>query len=89
MVALVERHNVVANALSRKEVIAYVTTLSKVIYDFDERIKQATKLDACYDRLRQHVKDGATKKYWLEDNLLVAKERKLYVPRGGLRKELL
>ena len=37
------RHNTVVDALSRKEVIAYIMTLSKVIFDFNEKIKQAVE----------------------------------------------
>ena len=42
--------------------IAYITTLSKVISDFSERIKQTTELDVGYGRLRQQVRDGAIKR---------------------------
>ena len=64
-------------------------TLSEVISDFNERIKQATGLDARYDKLRQQVRNGETIKYWLEGDLLVFKGGRLYVLMGGLRKELL
>ena len=37
------RHNTVADALSRKEVIAYITTLSEIISDFNEKIKLAAE----------------------------------------------
>ena len=40
------------DALSRKEMIAYITTLSEVISDFNEKIKQAAKQDAAYGRLK-------------------------------------
>lgn len=43
----------VVDALSKKEVMAYVTTLSKIISDFNEKIKQVAKLDTDYDILRQ------------------------------------
>ena len=33
------RHNIVADALSRKDAMAYIMTLSKVISNFNERIK--------------------------------------------------
>ena len=36
------RHNIVADALSQKVVVAYIMTLSEVISDFNEQIKQAT-----------------------------------------------
>ena len=84
-----ERHNTVADALSRKEVIAYITTLSKVISDFNEKIKLATEQDAAYGRLKQQVKEGVIRRYWLEGDLLVAKGGRWYVPAGSLRKDLL
>ena len=40
------------DALSRKEVIAYITTFSEVIFDFNENIKQVAKQDAAYGRLK-------------------------------------
>ena len=83
------RHNIVADALSRKEVVAYIMTLSEVISDFNERIKNAAGLDADYEKLRQQVRNGETIKYWLEDELLVFKGGRFYVPMGGLRRELL
>ena len=52
------RHNIVADALSRKEVVAYIMTLSEVISDFNERIKKAAGLDAEYEKLRQQVRMG-------------------------------
>ncbi|KAL6339459.1 hypothetical protein AAG906_032994 [Vitis piasezkii] len=33
-------------------------------------IKYATKLDLTYEKIRQQVRDGSTRKYWLEDDLL-------------------
>ena len=83
------RHNTVVDALSRKEVIAYITALSKVISDFNEKIKQAVEQDATYGRLKQQVKEGVVRRYWLEGDLLVAKGGRWYVPTGGLRKDLL
>ena len=62
-----------ADALSMKEVITYITTLSEVISDFNKKIKQATKQDAAYGRLKQQVKEGVIRRYWLEVDLLVEK----------------
>ena len=62
-----------ADALSKKKVIAYITTLSEVISDFNENIKQAAEQDATYGRLKQQVKEGVIRKYWLEGDLLMAK----------------
>ena len=54
-----------ADALSRKEVIAYITALSEVISDFNEKIKLAAEQDAAYGRLKQQVKEGVIRRYWL------------------------
>ena len=62
-----------ADALCRKEVIAYITALSEVIADFNEKIKLAAEQDAVYGRLKQQVKEGVVRRYWLEGDLLVAK----------------
>ena len=78
-----------ADALSRREVIAYITALSEVISDFNEKIKQTAEQDAAYGRPKQQVKEGVIRRYWLEGDLLVAKGGRWYVPAGGLRKELL
>ena len=79
----------VVDTLSRKEVIAYIATLLEVVLDFNERIKRIADSDASYEKLRQKVRDGLNIKYWIEDELLVAKGSRLYVPTGNLRKELL
>ena len=76
------------DALSRKKVIAYIMALSKVISDFNEKIKLAAEQEA-YGRLKQQVKEGVIRRYWLEGDLLVAKGGRWYVPVGGLRKDLL
>ena len=89
MVACLGRHNIVVDALSQKEVVAYIMTLSEVISDFNEKIKQAVGLDAGYEKLRQQVRNGGTIKYWLEGELFMFKGGRLYVSMGGLRKELL
>ena len=83
------RHNIVANALNHKEVVTYIMTLSEVISDFNERIRKVAGLNAGYEKLRQQVRKGETRKYWLESDLLVFKGGRLYVLMGGLRKELL
>ena len=79
----------VADTLSRKEVNVYITALSEVVSDFNERIKLIVDSEASYEKLRHQVRDGLNKKYWIEDELLVAKGGRLYVPIGNLGKELL
>ena len=83
------KHNVVADTLSRKEVIAYIAALSEVVSNFNERIQQLAESDASYEKLRQQVREGLNRRYWIQDNLLMAKGGRLYVPAGQLRKELL
>ena len=43
----------VANTLSRKEVIAYIVSLSEVVLDFNEGIKRIAYLDTSHEKLRQ------------------------------------
>ncbi|KAL6323681.1 hypothetical protein AAG906_002148 [Vitis piasezkii] len=64
------RHNTVADALSRK-VIAYITTLSKVISDFNEKIKLAASMMS--HMASQASKGGVIRRYWIEGDLLMAK----------------
>lgn len=46
--------------------------------------------DATYKKLIQQVKEGIVRRYWLEDELLVTKGGKWFIPSvGGLRRELL
>ncbi|RVW76470.1 Transposon Tf2-12 polyprotein [Vitis vinifera] len=47
------------------------------------------KEDAAYGRLKQQVKEGVVRRYWLEGDLLVVKGGRWYVLIGGLRKDLL
>ena len=69
--------------------MAYIMTLSEVISDFNEWIKKAAGLDVGYEKMRQQVRNGETRKYRLESDLLVFKRGRLYVPMCGLRRELL
>ena len=54
-----------------------------------ERIKESSKLDAIYQKLVQDVTTGLMRRYWLEDELLYARDGKLFVPSGKIRRELL
>ncbi|RVW15655.1 hypothetical protein CK203_075362 [Vitis vinifera] len=76
------RHNTVADVLSRKELITYITALSEVISDFNEKIKHVAEQDAAYGRLKQQVKEGVIRRYWLEGDLLVAKGGRCRPPSG-------
>ena len=83
------RHNQVADALSRKEVASYVGSLSLVVTDFKERVRLEAAQDLTYQKLVEQVKEGTTRRYWLENELLYFRGGKLYVPSSKLRQELL
>ena len=59
-----------ADALSRKEVVSYVGSLSRVVADFTERVGREAPQDSTYQKLVKHVKGGTTRRYWLENELL-------------------
>ena len=53
-------------------------------------MKESSRLQSiAYGRLKQQVKEGIIRRYWLEGDLLVAKRERWYVLVGGLRRELL
>ncbi|XP_044510183.1 uncharacterized protein LOC123228802 [Mangifera indica] len=82
--------NRVADALSRKEVHAYVAALTEVQSDFLGKLRVQAEEDAEYAHLREQVEQGVVRKYWLDRGLLYAKGGRLYVPKsGGLRQGLL
>ncbi|KAG6517981.1 hypothetical protein ZIOFF_021381 [Zingiber officinale] len=84
------KHNQVVDALSRKEVFATFYSISRVESDMMERIKAVAASDTAYGKLVQQVRDGVIRRYWIEDDLLVYKGGRVFVPAaGGLRKELL
>ena len=53
------RHNQVADALSRKEVVGYVGSLSRVVVDFTKRVRQEAPQDSAYQKLVEQVRDGS------------------------------
>ena len=84
------RQNQVADALSRKAVETYVAALTSVQSDFLDRVRAQITVDATYLQLREKVKEGLVRKYWLDDGLLYAKGGRLFVPASGsLRNELI
>ncbi|KAG6515103.1 hypothetical protein ZIOFF_025488 [Zingiber officinale] len=84
------RHNQVADALSRKEVFATFYSISRVESDMLDRIKVVAASDTTYGKLMQQVRDGIIRRYRIEDDLLMYKGGRVFVPAaGGLRKELL
>ena len=78
-----------ADALSRKEVVGYVGLLSIVVAYFKERVRHEVAQDSTYQKLVEQVKNGTTRRYWLENELLYFMGSKLYVPSSKLRRELL
>ena len=78
-----------ADALSRKEVVSYMGSLSRVVADFTERVRQEAPQDSTYQKLVEQVKEGTTRRYWLENKLFYFTGGKPYVPSSQLRRELL
>ena len=64
------RHNQVEDALSRKEVVSYVGSLSLVVTDFKDQVRLEVSLDSTYQKLVEQVKKGTTRRYWLENEFL-------------------
>ena len=83
------KHNQVADALSCKQVLKYVTASTRVKLDFVERIKESSKLDVIYQKLVQDVTACLVQHYWLEDGLLYANGGKLFIPSGKIHRKLL
>ncbi|RVW29300.1 hypothetical protein CK203_103583 [Vitis vinifera] len=81
------RHNTVADALSRKEVIAYITALSEVISDFNEKIKLDAEQDAAYGGLRKDLLRETHDSKWAghpgEERTLALLARSYYWPKIG------
>ena len=57
--------------------------------DLIDRVRQEALQDSTYQNLVEQVKDGTTRRYWLENELLYSTGGKLYVPSSKLRRELL
>ncbi|KAG8366490.1 hypothetical protein BUALT_Bualt17G0085400 [Buddleja alternifolia] len=84
-----DKHNDVADALSRKAVEEYVAALTLIESDFLERIRESSQNDAGYLKLVEQVGVGHIRKYWLNDGLSYAKDGRAYMPSGPLRRQLL
>ncbi|CAN1260507.1 Transposon Ty3-I Gag-Pol polyprotein [Linum perenne] len=79
--------NSVADALSRKSVLAAIST-PKV--DTREKIREGLKHDPLAKTIIDHVKEGKTRKFWMREELLVTKEGRMYVPKwDNLRREIM
>lgn len=81
--------NVVADALSRKTILV-VVNLSMSERSLVRRNKDELTQDLLAKSIVAFVNEGKTSRVWLNDVLLYAKERRIYIPKwGDLRKELI
>lgn len=71
------RKNLVADALSRKDVDEYVATLTLVENYFLAKMKAESHNDSTNQRTVKLVGDGTVRRYWLEDGLLRAKGNRI------------
>ena len=89
------RTNQVADALSRKAELAAMTLMactakSRVTSTMQERIRENLAKDPVAQTIMNLAKEGKTRQFWVEDDLLWAKGRRLFVPKAGdLRRTLL
>nr|TKR74271.1 hypothetical protein D5086_0000296720 [Populus alba] len=83
------QHNQVADALSRREVLASLIAKDHVEFDMLDRLRQAAMEDAAYVKIVNLVQEGTVRRYCLDNGLLYAKGDRVYVPTGKLRKHLL
>ncbi|XP_050387183.1 uncharacterized protein LOC126803417 [Argentina anserina] len=79
--------NVVADALSRK---VKFTSISQATSPLLIKIKERLKVDHQVQSLITLVTEGKTWRFWLDDELLYTKGRRIYIPKwGSLWKELI
>ncbi|CAN6566578.1 unnamed protein product [Malus baccata var. baccata] len=82
------KENVVADALSRRvELMAMVLKPQSHLLG---RVREGLSHDVQAKNIVEFVKDGKTRRFWLEDGLLYTKGKRIYIPKwGSLRKEIL
>ncbi|MCF8701926.1 DDE-type integrase/transposase/recombinase, partial [Corynebacterium sp. MC-10] len=81
------RSNVVADALSRKAELAAITTTH---CDIRESIKEGLSHDPEAKRLMELALQGQTRRFWVEDGLLLTAGRRVYVPKyGNIRRQIM
>ena len=79
--------NVVADALSRKAELAAITSPN---FPMVERLKEGLEQDPQAKSLMELASQGRTRRFWLEDGMLITKGNRVYVPKWqGLRKEII
>ncbi|KAF7807517.1 transcription factor Pur-alpha 1 [Senna tora] len=79
--------NFVADALSRKAELAAITSPSFPLVD---RIKEGLEHDPQAKSLMELASQGKTRRFWLEDGVLITKGSRTYIPKWqGLRREII
>ena len=80
--------NHVADALSRKAELASMT--SQPQGDIIDLLREGLQHDPVAKSLIVLAYEGKTKRFWVEDDLLYTKRRRLYVPKwGNIRRNLI
>ena len=81
--------NVVADALSRKAELASIS-LSTPRSDLLDRIKEGMQQDPLAKNLAKLASEGKTRRFWLDDGMLLTSGNRIFVPKwGSLRKEII
>ena len=79
--------NVVADALSRKAMLASVSSVASNLL---ERVKEGLLQDPMSKGLMELAKEGKTRRFWVEDDILYTTWRRMYVPKwGNLRRDIM
>ena len=79
--------NVVADALSRKAMLASVSSVASNLL---ERVKEGLLQGPMAKGLMELAKEGKTRQFWVEDDLLYTTGRRMYVPKwGNLRRDIM
>lgn len=81
--------NVVADALSRKSDLASISS-SQPKTDLIERIKEGLKHDSISTHLMKIAKEGKTRKFWVDEEVLYTTSNRVFVPKWeNIRREIL
>lgn len=80
-----KKHNLVADALSRKNVTEFFGAISQVQSDIEGQIRELVAKDPGYQKLLEQVKEGTVCRYWIDDGLSHAKGNRLFIPVGAIR----
>ena len=76
-----------ADALSRKAELAAIST---VRCDIQDAIKDGVQHDPEAKKLMELAAQGKTRRFWVEDGLLLTSGRRVYVPKfGSIRRRII